>query len=78
MLGSNLKVSIKVNLSLQDNQAQDLIKLVSEISKTSCQRCREKTNKKIKLAPLPHKKDDEGNVIFKFKMKASGTKCKNW
>ena len=66
----------KVNLSLKDTQAQDLIKLVKQFQHKAVKEAEEKTNKKIKLAPLPHSSDDEGNVIFKFKMKASGTNSK--
>ncbi len=66
----------KVNLSLKDNQAQDLIKLVKKYQTQAVKDAEEKTNKKIKLAPLPHSSDDEGNVIFKFKMKASGVNAK--
>ena len=66
----------KVNLSLKDTQAQDLIKLVKKYQLKAVKEAEEKTNKKIKLAPLPHAADDEGNVIFKFKMKASGTNGK--
>ena len=66
----------KVNLSLKDTQAQDLIKLVKQFQHKAVKEAEEKTNKKIKLAPLPHSSDDEGNVIFKFKMKASGVNSK--
>ena len=66
----------KVNLSLKDTQAQDLIKLVKQYQHKAVKLAEEKTTKKIKLASLPHESDDEGNVIFKFKMKASGVNSK--
>tara|TARA_R100000808_G_C2071985_1_gene99134 strand:- start:22 stop:678 length:657 start_codon:yes stop_codon:yes gene_type:complete len=67
----------KVDLSLKDTQAQELIKVIKQYQLKAVAEAKEKTNKKtIKEHAPPYKKDEEGNVIFKFKMKASGTNGK--
>ena len=59
----------KVDLSLKDTQAQELIKVIKQYQLKAVAEAKEKSNKKtIKEHAPPYKKDEEGNVIFKSKM----------
>jgi|TARA_B100000959_G_scaffold278934_1_gene338217 hypothetical protein len=67
----------KVDLELKDTQSKELVKLVKDYQLKAVSEAKDKTGKqKIKEASPPYKQDDEGNYIFKFKMKASGTNGK--
>ena len=66
----------KVDLELNDVQANELLKTIKEFQAKAVSEAKDKTGKKqIKEASPPYKKED-GKVIFKFKMKASGTNGK--
>ena len=54
----------KVDLSLKDTQAQELIKIIKQYQIKAVNEAKEKSNNKtIKEHNPPYKKDEEGNVI---------------
>jgi len=66
----------KVDLELNEVQANDILKLLKEYQHKAISEAKDKTGKKqIKEASLPYKQEDD-KYIFKFKMKASGTNGK--
>ena len=66
----------KVDLELNEVQANDILKLLKEYQHKAISEAKDKTGKsKIKEASLPYKKEDD-KFVFKFKMKASGTNGK--
>jgi len=66
----------KVDLEVDGDEASELKLLINHLAEESLKQAQEKAGKKsIKKAQLPFKEED-GKVIFKFKMKASGTNKK--
>jgi hypothetical protein len=68
----------KVDLEVEGEQAEELKTFINNLAEQSVKQAQEKTGKKnIKqTSSLPYKETEDGKVIFKFKMKASGTNSK--
>ena len=68
----------KVDLEVEAEEAEELKTLINNLAEQSLKQAQEKTGKKNikKTSSLPYKETEDGKVIFKFKMKASGTNSK--
>ena len=66
----------KVNLKIPEAKAKDMIAVYEKAIQDSISEAEAKLNgKKVKLAPKPYSIEN-GNVIFKYKMKATGVNRK--
>jgi len=68
----------KVDLEVEADEANDLVEKIKSWAEDSVKQAQDKTGKKTvkRFNTLPFKETEDGKVIFKFKMVASGTNSK--
>ena len=64
----------RANLRLSANDAQGLKKSIDEAMKANADELTKSKGKKVRLANAPYQEDEDGNFVFTFKLKASGTR----
>lgn len=64
----------RANLRLTANEAQSLKKTIDDAIEDNASELTKQKGKKVKIANPPYQEDEDGNFLFTFKMKASGTR----
>jgi len=64
----------RANLRLTADEAQSLKKSIDEAMEANADELTKQKGKKVKIANPPYNEDEDGNFVFTFKMKASGTR----
>jgi len=65
----------KTGLRLKKSVAEPLMKQVEEAIEANAAAETEKRKKQVKVANPPFSEDDEGNIVFNFKLKATGVRA---
>ena len=65
----------KSGLRLEKDSSENLIKQIDEAIELNAANETEKRKKSVKVAPPPYSEDEEGNIVFNFKLKASGVRA---
>lgn len=65
----------RANLRLTAQEAQGLMKTIDEAIEANANEQTKIKGKKVKIANPPYSEDEDGNFVFTFKLKASGTRA---